>query len=140
MMAPASEMPMSQQEAIIEHRLIDCGLLGTGISVKYEADLQSILVFVRPAAKVTADHFECIKKAVGNEIVMFEDRDMNAAYDEHVSEGIRPIVLASVEGTLRQGGLLRGFPERKNFASLDQYARALEGGVSPLRTALRFAK
>ncbi|WP_404477190.1 hypothetical protein [Novosphingobium sp. BL-52-GroH] len=137
MMALPPSIPMSE-ERIIEQKLIGCGLVGAGFSVKYEEELQSIEVIIQPAANATADHFGCIRDAVGHEIVRFEDHDMYAAYDNYASEAARPKMLKQLEGEIRKKKLLQGLPERKDFPSLAEYARALEthAGMVP-GTALR---
>lgn len=136
-MALPPENPMSEVR-VIEHRLIQCGLSGAGISIKYEEDLQSIEVVIRPAANATANHFGCIRDAVGHEIVRFEDHDMYAVYDDYASEAARLQMLKRLEAELRKQKLLQRFPERNDFPSLAEYARALEthAGMLP-GTALR---
>ena len=130
--------PPPPQERIIEYRLIECGLDSVGISIRYEEYLQSIEIVIQPDAGVTSDHFECIKDAVGYEIVTFEDLELGNSYREFVSERMRPQLLATCKADLIERGLLEGFPERRNYESLDAYLRALEehSGVSP-GTALR---
>lgn len=132
MMDQPPEVPTSQ-EHVIERRLIECGLVPAGISVKYEKDLQSIEVIIRPAAKASQSHFSCIKDAVGREIVTFQDSTMYAAYNDYTSEAARPQVLASLTTTLQERKLLRGFPVRADFPTLGDYAKALEehAGVKP---------
>lgn len=132
MMDQPPEAPASQ-ERVIEQRLIACGLVPTGISVKYEEDLQSIEVIIRPAAKANQSHFRCIKDAARHEIVSFEDSTMYAAYNDYASEAARPQMLASLTATLQERKLLQGFPVRGNFLSLSDYAKALEehAGVKP---------
>jgi hypothetical protein len=118
---------------MIELRLVECGLEAKGISVKYEKDLQSIEVVIRPAARAHQGHFKCIKDAVAHEIVTFEDGAMYTAYDEYRSEAARPQMLASRAASLQKSGLLKGFPIRGDFQTLSDYARALEkhAGTKP---------
>lgn len=118
--------PPPTQEQVIERSLIDCGLDAQGISVKYEADLQSIEIIIRPMAGATADDFSCIHAAAGYEIVTFEDRSMYQAYGEYASELARPQVLEMFKDRLRERHLLEGFPERRNFPTLTDYVKALE--------------
>ncbi|HEX7750987.1 MAG TPA: hypothetical protein VF440_01150 [Novosphingobium sp.] len=121
------------QEQIIERKLLDCGLDARGISVKYEDELQSIEIRIRPASGATADHFKCIRDAAGHEIATFEDGKMFLAYSDYASEEARPQVLEMFKDGLRKRNLLEGFPERGSFANLADYARALElhGKISP---------
>ena len=139
-MIDAPPEPPPSYEQVFEHQLVECGLDANGISVRYEDDLQSIEIVIRPSAGATASHFECIKKATGYEIVTFEDREMYAAYMQYTSELARPEMLEDLEGRLREKGLLEGFPERQNYETLADYAMALEkhGGVLP-GSALRIA-
>lgn len=125
--------PPPTSEQVIEGRLIECGLNAKGILVKYEDDLRSIQVIIRPISGATANHFECIRAAAGHEIVTFEDGKMYIAYSEYTAEVVRPQVLEIFKDELRKKNLLERFPERRNFASLADYTRALElhGGISP---------
>lgn len=134
-MPPAS--PPSQEQ-VIEQRLIECGLNAKGISVKYEDYLQSIEITIRINAGATVDHFKCIKDAAGYEIVTFEDTNMYISYNEYASELVRPQILDDFKVSLEEKGLLKGFPERRKFENLSEYAKALEihGGLKP-GTALR---
>jgi len=121
------------QEQIIEKKLIACGLDARGISVKYENELQSIEVRIRPASGATTEHFKCVRDVAAHEIVTFEDGKMFLAYSDYASEEARPQVLEMSKDGLRKRNLLGGFPERGNFANLANYARALElhGKISP---------
>ncbi|MBA4163622.1 MAG: hypothetical protein C0510_03165 [Erythrobacter sp.] len=132
--------PPPRQEQVIEHRLIECGLDARGVSVKYEDYLQSIEIVIGPKAGATTKHFACIKEAAGYEIVTFEDREMFAAYSDFASELARPQMLATFESRLKETGLWEGFPDRRDFGSLEDYARALEvhAGVPP-GSALRIS-
>jgi hypothetical protein len=125
--------PPPTQEQIIERSLVECGLDARGISIKYEADLQSIEIVIRPSAGATAQHFQCIHDAAGYEIVTFEDQKMYVAYGEYASELARPEVLEMFKDGLQKRHLLDGFPERRNFATLLDYAKALEthAGMPP---------
>ncbi|KEZ20822.1 hypothetical protein CP98_00863 [Sphingobium yanoikuyae] len=134
-MPPA--LPPSEEQ-VIEQRLIECGLNAKGLSVKYEAHLQSIEIVIRPNAGANVDRFKCIKDASGYEIVTFEDRNMHVAYNEYASELARSQVLDGFKASLEEKGLLEAFPERRKFQNLREYAKALEthGGLKP-GTALR---
>jgi hypothetical protein len=115
-----------RQEQIIEQHLVRCGLEAKGVSVRYQEDLQSIEVIIRPTARADRSHFECIKDAVSHGIVTFEDDAMRADYTEYTSEVARPQMLASLTATLQKLKLLEGFPARGDFPSLSEYARVLE--------------
>jgi hypothetical protein len=69
---------------------------------------------------------------------MFEDPKMYSAYNAFADDLVRPQMVESFRKSLQERGLLKNFPERRNFASLQDYAKALEvhGGVPP-GTALR---
>ena len=121
------------QEQVIEQRLFDCGLNPGGFTVKYQDYLQSIEIFIEPSAGATSDNFDCIREAVGNEIVTFEDAEMFSAYIDFVSELTRPDMLVMYEGKLKEAGLWEGFPVREHYASLKEYVEALEvhAGIEP---------
>lgn len=125
--------PPPTHEQVIERKLIECGLYANGISVKHEAELQSIEVRIRPASGASTRNFKCIRDAVGNEIVIFEDEKMFLAYSDYASEEARPQVLEMLKDGLRKRNLLEGFPERRSSANLADYARALElhGNIPP---------
>src|SRR3546814_18740884 len=65
---------------------------------------------------------------------------MFAAYSDCASELARPQMLATFESRLKETGLWEGFPDRRDFGSLEDYARALEvhAGV-PQGSALRIS-
>jgi hypothetical protein len=130
---PISTEPPQAAEQVIEQRLIECGLSRSGFTVKYEDKLRSIEIVITPAAGAREEHFSCIRRAVDHEIVTFDDRAMQEAYSDYVSELLRPEMLASATAELKKRGLLKGFPERDKFPSLEAYAQALErhGGVPP---------
>jgi hypothetical protein len=126
MMIDVPPEPLLTQEQIIEQRLLDCGLNSGGFTVKYEDYLQSIEIAIAPSAGATSDNFACIKEAAGYEIVTFQDGAMFAAYMDFVSQLARPEMMAMFEGRLKEAGLWEGFPDRENFVSLEEYAKALE--------------
>lgn len=131
---PMIDMPPAPpQEQIIERRLVECGLDVRGISVKYEEYLQGIEIVISSNAGATADHFECIEQATGNETVMFENHEMMSAYSDFTSELGRPQMLAIFESRLKERGLWEGLPVRQEFDSLENYVKALEkhAGVAP---------
>ena len=125
--------PFPYQEQVIEQRLIDCGLNTDGITVQYEDYLQSIEIVIAPSAGATWDDFECIRKATGYEIVMFQDETMLTAYTDFTSEQARPEMIAMYEGRLKEAGLWESFPDRQDFNSLPDYVEALEkhAGIEP---------
>ena len=125
--------PLPTQEQIIEQRLLDCGLNAGGFTVKYEDYLQSIEIAIAPSAGATSDNFACIKEAAGYEIVTFQDGAMFAAYMDFASELARPEMMAMYESRLKEAGLWEGFPDREDFRSLEEYAKALEvhAGMKP---------
>ena len=124
---------MPTQEQVIEQRLFDCGLNLGGFTVKYEDYLQSIEIVITPKAEATSDNFRCIRDAVGYEIVTFQDSEMFAAYMDFASELARPEMMVMYEGRLKEAGLWEGFPDRKDFGSLEAYVEALEAhaGIKP---------
>lgn len=125
--------PPPALEQVIEQKLLDCGLKAGGFTVRYEDYLQSIEIVVTPSAGATSDDFPCINDASASEIVTFEDRAMYAAFSDFRSALVRPQMMAELEATLKERGLWEGFPSRQNFATDDEYCRALEahGGHAP---------
>lgn len=130
--------PPSAHEQVIEQRLVECGLSRGGFSVKYEDYLQSIEIVITSAAGAREEHFPCIRQAVEHEIVSFADASMQKAYSDFETELLRPQMLESATAELKKRGLLKNFPDRSSFASLERYAQALErhSGLAP-RSTLR---
>ena len=118
--------PEPSYEQVIEHRLSDCGLDSSGVSVRYEDYLQSVEIRIAPSAGAKAEQFECIRQAAGYEIVTFEDPDMYAAYTDHVSEQLRPGMMASMERQLKESDLWENFPSLGDYESLEDFSVALE--------------
>lgn len=125
--------PPPAQEQVIAQKLVDCGLKADGFTVRYEGELESILIVITPAAQVKPEHFLCIREATGFEIVTFEDTEMFGAYMQVLDELARPQVLADAEKSLRESGLLENFPKRSDYAAFADYLRALEihAGFAP---------
>jgi hypothetical protein len=125
--------PPSAHEQAIEQRLVECGLSRGGFTVKYEDYLQSIEIAITSAAGARKEHFPCIRQAVEHEIVSFADVGMQKAYSDYVTELLRPEMLKSATTELKKRGLLKEFPDRNRFASLELYAEALErhSGLAP---------
>ena len=113
-------------EQVIEQRLVECGLDSKGISVKYEGYLQSIEVVIKPAAGAASQHFPCIQKATGYEIVTFADMEMARQYSDFTTELFRPKMLEDARKLLEQRGLLDNFPVRPDFDSDRLFGEALE--------------
>lgn len=118
--------PPQAHAQVIEQRLVECGLSRGGFTVKYEDYLQSIEIVIGPAAGASKENFSCIRQAVEHEIVTFDDSGMQKAYSDYVSELLRPQMLESATAELKKRGLLKDFPKRDKFATLELYAQALE--------------
>lgn len=118
--------PPPAQEQVIEQKLLDCGLKAGGFSVRYENELQSIEIAIKPTAEVLTEQFSCIREAAFPEIVTFEDQKMFVQYMAFEAELMRPQALADSEVALKEYGLWEGFPRPGGFATLDGYAHALE--------------
>lgn len=125
--------PLAAQEQPIERKLLDCGLKAGGFTVRYEDDLQNILIVITPSAQAKPEQFVCIREAAGFEIVTFEDTEMFGAYMQVLEELARPQVLAEAEMALEERGLWENFPKRSDYAAFADYLRALEihAGFAP---------
>lgn len=119
------DLPPPSPESVIEQRLVDCGLDAGGLTVKYEADLQSIEIVIKPNAGATSDHFPCIAEAAGHEVVRFEDGEAYVAYTNFTSELARPEMLAMLEAQLKETGLWEGFPKRQDFNTAEAGQQAV---------------
>jgi len=125
--------PTAAYEQVLTQKLVHCGLHSVGFTVKYERELQSIEIVIDQGAAVNAEHFDCIKDAAGQEIVTFKDPELRQAYQDRVSEALRPKMLADARAELEKHGVLDGFPERSRFGSDKLFAEALEQhcGIKP---------
>lgn len=125
--------PPPAQEQVIERKLLDCGLKAGGFTVRYEDELQSIEVVIRPAAGAGSEQFPCIFEAVWPEIVNFEDSVTTEQYYAYVSDQLQDQILADAQAGLKERGLLDGFPDRSRYTTLADYIRALEAhaGFAP---------
>ncbi len=113
-------------EQVIEQRLVECGLDYKGISVKYEGYLQSIEVVIKPEAGAASQHFPCIHKATGFEIVTFADMEMARQYSDFTTELFRSKMLEDARKSLEKMGLLKNFPVRATFGNDKLFAEAVE--------------
>lgn len=116
----------STPEQVIEQKIGECGLNRTGVTVAYEDYLQSIEVVIKPEAKATSDHFQCIHNASGYEIVTFTDMELAKRYEEFTAELLRPKMLEDARQSLKKLGRFDNFPTRDAFPSNKLYAEALE--------------
>ena len=118
---------------MIERKLLGCGLKAGGFTVRYEDELQSIEVVIRPAAGAGSEQFPCIFEAVWPEIVTFEDSVTTGQYYAYVGDRLHDQIVADAQASLKERGLLNGFPERRNYTSFADYIRALEAhaGFAP---------
>lgn len=120
------QVPASAYEQVLTQKLLQCGLRNGGFTVKYEDELQSTLIVIEQESEASAGLFDCIKQAVGYEIVTFEDPELQKAYLDRVFETLRPKMLADARAELEKRGALDGFPERSKFDSDKLFAEALE--------------
>lgn len=126
------ELPIEAPQHI-ERKLIDCGIEQRLFAVNYEDDLRSIVIVVDDTAKIEVEQFSCIRAASGDGIVDFKNDRTQLAYDDFVSELVRPELLKSAEAELEKRGLLVNFPKRASFPDFERYAEALEAhcGMAP---------
>lgn len=120
------QVPPPAYEQMLTQKLLECGLRNGGFTVKYEEELQSVEIVIDKTARASAEHFDCIKKAVDHQIVTFNDPDLQQAYQDRVFETLRPKMLADARAELEKRGVLNGFPERSKFGSDKLFAEALE--------------
>jgi hypothetical protein len=113
-------------EQVLAQKLLQCGLRSEGFTIKYEDELQSIEIVIERAAGASAAHIDCIRQVAGYEIVTFKDPLLQQAYQDRVSEALRPKMLADARAELERRGVMQGFPERSKFASDRLFAEALE--------------
>ena len=121
---PPGYPPSSHQ--VIEQKLLDCGLKSGAFTVRYEDYLQSIEVVIGTDAGAALENFECIRAAVGHEIVTFQNDRLQLAYADQSYELVKPKMVAEATEGLRKRGLLDGFPQRSNFSSDKKFAEAIE--------------
>lgn len=120
------EVQPPAHEQVLTQKLLKCGLRSGGVTVKHERELQSVQIVIDGDAGASAEHFACIKEAVGCEIVTFKDPELCQAYQDWLFETLKPKMLADARAELMKHGVLDGFPERSNFGSDKLFAEALE--------------
>lgn len=127
------QVPPPAYEQALSQKLLQCGLKDGGFTVKYEDELQSVVIEIEKQAEASAEHFECIHQAAGYEIVIFKEPESQQAYGKWVFEALKPKMLAEARAELEKRGVLDGFPERSNFGSDTLFAEALERhcGITP---------
>jgi len=67
-------LPSTPSEQAVVQKLVACGLDRGGITVTWEAPMESMVVRFRHQARVTADKLPCISKAVPGDLVLFDDQ------------------------------------------------------------------
>lgn len=110
----------------VAEALADCGLAKTGFKVTYERDLQGNVVAISVRAGAKKDNLQCIWDAAWTEFMRFEDKELQAAYDEISRSRFEPIAQRQAREALAKRGLLDGLPERNKFPSLAEFAVAIE--------------
>lgn len=103
------QVPASAYEQVLTQKLLQCGLRNGGFTVKYEDELQSTLIVIEQESEASAGLFDCIKQAVGYEIVTFEDPELQKAYLDRVFETLRPKMLADARAELEKTRCPRRF-------------------------------
>lgn len=120
------QTPPAAYEQVLERKLVGCGLRRGAFTVSYEDELQSVQVVIGEEAGAGIDTLDCIQRAAGREIVSFDDRGLQAAYDARVFDAHRDAILGDARRELEERGLLKAFPERSAFGSDELFTEALE--------------
>lgn len=120
------QVPPPAYEQVLTQKLLKCGLRNGGFTVKYEDELQSVEIVIEKAVGGSAANIDCIREAVGYEIVTFKDQTLQQAYQDRVYETLRPKMLADAKAELVKRGIFDGLPERSKYASDKLFAEALE--------------
>lgn len=120
------QVPPPAHEQVLTQKLLKCGLRNGGFTVKYERELQSVVIVIDGDAGASVEHFGCIREAVGYEIATFKNPELQQAYQDWVFEALKPKMLADARAELLKHGVLDGFPERSKFGSDKLFAEALE--------------
>ena len=125
-MVDMPQVPPPAYEQVVTQKLLQCGLRDGGFTVKYENELQSVEIVIGKEAGATSEKIECILQAAGDEIVTFNDPEMNKAYQDRVFAYVRPRMLSDAQAELERRGILDGFPDRSKYGSDKLFAEALE--------------
>ena len=120
------QVPPPAYEQVVTQKLLQCGLRAGGFTVRYEDELQSVEIVIDKEAGATSEQIECIRQAVGYEIVTFKDPELQKTYQDQVFAALRPKMLADARAALEKRGVLDGFPERSKYGSDKLFAEALE--------------
>jgi len=126
-------MPPPISAEAIPQKLTECGLDARGITIDYADDLQGYVIKITPQAGATAKNVQCIWDATWSEFVEFADTELQAAYSEITRARFEPIAMQSARESLEKKGLLANLPSRQDFASLSDFAEAIEKhcGLNP---------
>ncbi len=119
-------VPPPPYEQVVAQKLSQCGLPSSGFTLKYENELQSVVIVIGKETGVTKEQFDCINQAAGYDIVIFKDPKLQHAYQDRMFQARRPKMLADARAELEKRGALDGFPERSKFSSDKLFAEALE--------------
>lgn len=106
--------------------LVDCGLDAQGFTIIYDDDLRAHVVKVLSRSGATQQNLQCVWDATWSEFVEFEDGRLQLAYEQLTHDHFAPLVKQSARENLDKHGLLEGLPNRSDFASLDDFAVAIE--------------
>ncbi len=113
-------------ETALIAKLVACGLSPSGISVRYEDELQSDVVTISPAASVSAAHFECIHEAARGSLVEFGDQAIGSRYDEFAEHAAGIWMRGEAIKWLKAHGKYEGAPLLKAGMEPKVWAHAAE--------------
>lgn len=120
------DVPPAAEEQILREGLAGCGLKAAGVAMVYDEDIQGYVITIGLAAGATATQFECIESVARGNSVAFEDKELVRTFDKASYAHAKALWLAEAKETLRKRGLLDGLPKRSDFASVEQFAVAME--------------
>lgn len=92
----------------------------------YDEDTQGYIITIGDAAGATNTHFECIERVTRGNWPVFENKELDRTFKEASYARARDLWLADAKKTLRERGLLESLPQRSNYASVNEFAAALE--------------
>lgn len=126
-------MPPRISAEAIPQKLTECGLDARGFTIEYEDDFQGYVIKITPQAGATAKNMQCIWDATWSEFVEFTDAELQAAYSEITNVRFQPLAMQSARESLEKKGLLSNLPSQQDFASLSEFAVAIERhcGLNP---------
>ncbi len=107
--------------------VVSCGVSRSGVSLRYEALLQSDVLSIAASSGATDKMFECIRSATwARAMVEFEEPEIGARYQAYDNAEAGALMKAMAQEKIRKAGKQDTFPSYSAERPLAEYLKALE--------------